>query len=110
MIRLITLWVVGLLCSACVSVDVVADDSRHYMLTNRLNKIESDLVELKRLRARVSQLEVVKTQHERRMQDEFLRMGELEERNESLEAFVNTICKQLENEQSKIVCGNAGRN
>ena len=77
MVRLIVFCIVGLCFSVSVPVDA-SEDSRYYMLLNRLRKIDSDIVELKRLRVRVSQLEVINTQHERTMDEESLRMGKLE--------------------------------
>ena len=98
MVRIIALSIVALsiagsLFSASVPVDA-SEDSRYYQLLNRLGKVESDVVDLRRLRVRVSQLEVIDNQHERTMEEQALRIATLEQKNEDLEAVVSSICKQ----------------
>jgi uncharacterized protein YdcH (DUF465 family) len=82
----------------------LGQDSRNYSLINRLNKVDSDLAELKRLRQRVSQLEVLNTQQKRRIQDESRRVDQLSQKNRSLVAFVNGICEQEVNLVHKDAC------
>ena len=87
-----------------VTVPAMGQDSRYYSLINRLNKVDSDLAELKRLKQRVSQLEVANTQQKRRIQNESRRVDQLSQRNKSLMAFVNSICKQQINPPHKDAC------
>ena len=102
MIRNITILVLITL----VTVPALGQDSHYYSLMNRLNKVDSDLAELQRLRQRVSQLEVMNTQHKRRIQDESRRVDQLSKSNRSLMAFVNGICLQEANPDHIDACRN----
>ncbi|HIG41685.1 MAG: hypothetical protein ABGY96_04935 [bacterium] len=104
MVRITTLSIAALLFSASVPVGA-SEDSRYYQLLNRLSKVESDVVDLRRLRARVSQLEVIDTQHERTMEEQSRRIATLEQKNEDLEAIVSSLCKQVESEHQERSCG-----
>jgi hypothetical protein len=96
MIRIIICCVVVI---AVFSETVTAEDSRYYSLVNRLNKVEAGLVELKRLKRQVSQLEIMHTQQKRRIQDESWRMDSVSEQNKSLLTFVNSICESERSQQ-----------
>jgi len=84
------------ICTAVIvfSAPATAEDARYYSLVNRLSKLESEVVDLERLKQRVSQLEVMNTQHKRRLQDQSLRIDQLSEQNKSLLDFVNKICQK----------------
>ena len=87
-----------------LSAPIFAQDSRYYQLVNRLNRVESEILDLKRIKSRVTQFESITARQREEIREESVRIDELVERNRFLEALLKKLCDQPPDQHHTEAC------